>query len=350
MSVAPTHSSTTALAASARILVGRFFTWWVRELGELLPSSWHRRRVDLLIDLTGKAHESRGRRPRVVSLSLDPSEPAAAMAAAAAEAAAERGRVQVRLPAAVSFRRIASLPSVAESTLHEVLGYEMNRLTPFRADDVVHVGEVVARNPDRGTIAVRLSLVERRLIEDLRAARPGCEIVIAGDAETPDTTLPLAGRAPASPGRIDALLGFGVAALAAAVLVYPYLRGAAVESDLAQRAEAARQGAERSAALQRDIAAIVAARNQVAQLVAGTPPLVALLEEIALRLPDDSWLTAVDLDQEVLSVTGNSRSAASLLRAFGASPLFADPHFNSAIVQNPQTGDESFALSVQVKR
>ena len=65
--------------------------------------------------------------------------------------AKRRGRsVTVRLSEELGLRKILELPAAAKDDLNQVLRFEMDRLTPFRADEVCFAHRVVgsdARNP-----------------------------------------------------------------------------------------------------------------------------------------------------------------------------------------------------------
>jgi general secretion pathway protein L len=87
----------------------------------------------------------------------------------------------LRLPAHMLLEREVALPLAAERDLDRVLGYEMDRFTPFSAADVHWARGAVRRDRTKGQIRFRLSMVPKQAIastlEALRmAGRPprGC--------------------------------------------------------------------------------------------------------------------------------------------------------------------------------
>ena len=64
------------------------------------------------------------------------------------------------------------MPAATEENLAQVLSFEMDRLTPFRADEVYFDHRVVGRDAAAATLAV-LVAVARRDIVDSRV-RPAC--------------------------------------------------------------------------------------------------------------------------------------------------------------------------------
>ena len=62
-----------------------------------------------------------------------------------------------------------TLPLAAERDLARVLGYEMDRLTPFRADEVFFSAAIAGRDRARGQLRARLFLVPRAAVAPLLA-------------------------------------------------------------------------------------------------------------------------------------------------------------------------------------
>src|SRR5207247_4977095 len=82
------------------------------------------------------------------------------------EAAGEtRGRVRLCLAREEALVRRVSLPAATEENLEQVLGFEMDRLTPFRAEDVYFDHRVVGRDPTSGQVHVLLAVARRDLVD-----------------------------------------------------------------------------------------------------------------------------------------------------------------------------------------
>ena len=74
------------------------------------------------------------------------------------------------LPSATVLRRSLSLPLAAEPRLREVLAFELDRQTPFSADQVSHQGRVLSRDPATQQMQVELLVLPRaRLDAELQA-------------------------------------------------------------------------------------------------------------------------------------------------------------------------------------
>jgi len=71
---------------------------------------------------------------------------------------------------------------------------------------------------------------------------------------------------------------------------------------------------------------------------------VYLWEQLSRTLPDDSWLTDMKIADGVLTVSGYSQSAASLISLIEDADGFSNPEFKSAVVKAPNVDAERFTL------
>src|SRR5690606_28192983 len=72
------------------------------------------------------------------------------------------------IPSRAVLRRTLQLPVAALENLSSVLGFELDRQTPFRADQVYYDSRVLPHEPDARQTSVQLALITRqRLAEEL---------------------------------------------------------------------------------------------------------------------------------------------------------------------------------------
>ena len=79
----------------------------------------------------------------------------------------------------------------------------------------------------------------------------------------------------------------------------------------------------------------------------GRQPLDAL-NDVALKLPNDAWLTAFSVRKGQVELSGSAKAAAPLLPLFQSSSQFQDVKFNGALTQDA-TGAEHFRLQMKLK-
>ena len=123
-------------------MLGEFFDWWVSQLLELVPSRFRQQTggTDALIADAGEPgmltlfRRRRGVEQRITSVKLD--DPAMLSLKAALNGRPRNEAVLLRPARHQVLERAVALPLAAERELERVLGYEMERLTPFTADEV----------------------------------------------------------------------------------------------------------------------------------------------------------------------------------------------------------------------
>ncbi|MCW5732012.1 MAG: pilus assembly protein PilM, partial [Alphaproteobacteria bacterium] len=145
----------------------RFLRWWGRELRGLLPGPLARLLgldpAFLLVELDGEtlalSLQDGARRQQAGRLA--PGQPASPALA---------GRVVVlRLPANEGLGKTLALPLAAEENLREVLEFEMERQTPFPADQVYFDWRVLERRPAERRLVLRLLVAPRARVEQALA-------------------------------------------------------------------------------------------------------------------------------------------------------------------------------------
>ena len=144
-------------------MLGEFFEWWGRQLLELVPRRLRGETSGgdgLIVDATQQGlltllARRRGTEGRIGQIRLD--EKAQASLRQAVAGRAGRDSLRLRLPGATVLERSVTLPLAAERDLERVLGYEMERLTPFTAAEVFWGFATEERDRARARLALRLT-------------------------------------------------------------------------------------------------------------------------------------------------------------------------------------------------
>ncbi len=369
-------------------MIGDAMTWWSRQMLDLVPARFTRPDPSeagaLLVEpflphrgpggaqpgarLTARADGSE----RVIAeLPLTPDELEGASAIwaqdcarfeqAVSEARGAAGVMPVllRLPPAAALRRDVTLPLAAEAGLDRVLAYEMDRLTPFAAEQVFYSFSVLGRDREAQRLTLRLSLVPKApllpllgLLAASGAAAQAIEIApAAGSGEASVLRIPLEHDAPASARRERLLLraaaiGCGVLALLAILL--PFLLQS-LESRRVERRIAALQPDVRTVqALQRRIAGGSAGAMLVQAERARLGDALGVIAALTAVLPDDSFLTDLALRRGQLTVSGQSPSAARLIPAISANAAFTAPAFSAPVTRIEGQDADLFSIKAGV--
>lgn len=142
-------------ARYAQTPLPRFLAWWGRELRACLPERWRRLLAaeDALLVLEVDGAEltaARRREQAMVEVARLPLAEGDALGAQLEAALGEQGRELRRvllLPPSAVLRRVLTLPAAALDNLRTVLGFELDRQTPFKPEQVNFDSRVLPHEP-----------------------------------------------------------------------------------------------------------------------------------------------------------------------------------------------------------
>ena len=264
------------------------------------------------------------------------------------------GPVTLEVAARAMLQHRTVLPLSAELDLRALLAFELDRFTPFRADQAYWSAAVERRDAKAGRLHVRLLLAPHRLVQPAVAAlsRAGLEparIVAAGDAGAGAITLGAERPPPAWAGRRAQVWAAGAcAALALLAAALPFVQQSLAAAALEARIAALRPELTEAERLRRQIAAsrgtadvVTAARGQIGQPMQA----LAVLTDV---LPDDTVLSQLSARQRTLTLTGRAASAAKLIGSMTALPALRAPAFTAAVVRDEATGTEAFTIRTEL--
>ncbi|GAB3729685.1 PilN domain-containing protein [Luteimonas pelagia] len=260
------------------------------------------------------------------------------------------------LPAADALRRRLVLPAAAVDRLREVVGFEIDRQTPFPAEAVAYDARVVGRRGD-AQVEVELVAVPRTAVQAGRQAlgpldRSLAGIDVAGADGLPvgvNLLAPAERRHVADPWRGWNLALAGVALLTLALALWQVLDNRRDAADAFEQALAPRAQQARQAAIQRQqLQALVEGQAFLDQARAARPAMVEVLDELARRLPDSTYLEKISVEDDRLLIIGLSAEASALVRRLEASSLWRSPALTGALQPDPRTGRDRFTLTAQL--
>ncbi len=261
------------------------------------------------------------------------------------------------LPAAAVLRRNLSLPTAAEPRLREVLAFELDRQTPFSADQVSHQGRVLSRDPATQQMQVELLVLPRaRLDAELQALGPLAQGLAGVDAIEADgrrlglNLLPEGRREQRRDPvrRLNTMLAaVAVVALFGALLLLLHNRSERLE-DLRRQVAEANDQARQARQLRNQLQISAQAANFLATHRASRPTMLELLDELSRRIPDDTSLDKLAVNEGKLVLVGQSRAAPALVGLLQDSPLLSGPALSGAVQADPRSGRDRFTLTADV--
>lgn len=339
--------------------------WWTRQMSGLLPAGWSGRNEQNRAMLIAAMARQPGANGNMLTLSLrrsqreaklgqfDPDLPDAKDRLRALARKRPGAETVLRVPTAMLLEREISLPLAAERDLARVLGYEMDRLTPFQAKDVIWSHEILARDRARNRIMLRLSLIPRAPLASILAWLDGAGLPVsalqAGAGEPP--RLVRLHRGPTARERWDRRLTIAAAAacavLASAALAVPVVRQSLALAAVEDRIEALRPLTAQADTLRRRIAAVQASGDAIAEQRSRSGDSLAALAALTEILPDDTFLTELAMNQRHVALRGQSASAPRLIALLAADPSIRSPSFTAPVTRG-EGGRDQFALQAEV--
>lgn len=342
-----------------------FLSWWKAELVGCLPPRWQawfqdRRETWFAIvdgDELRFQKEGQGEPFARFDLAQQPDIVRADVQRMLGSGPSPERRLLLAAPAGAVLRRSLQFPVAVEQNLRQVLSFEMDRQTPFKAEQV-YFDYQVEPLPGGKQIKVDIALTPKptldALVERSRAlglALDGIDVPKAGSAPRRQgfNLLPESQRARQRDPqkRLNLILGASAVLLLLLVMQQSVANRAQALDGLRVQVDEARTEAR----------AVVALRNQLETAVNGAGYLAARKGEIASvfrvvgdlseRLPDDTWLERLTFRDGSLEIAGQSAESTKLIALLQDSKVLVNPAFMGQISPDARTQKERFTLNAR---
>lgn len=341
---------------------GDFLAWWGRSLAAWVPARWRRAigmdrgRLLLQPDAAGvqlRLQRDDGIRDLAGLPRLEAGDPGLRPALPPELADLPRWLL---LPAASGLRRRMVLPVAARERLRDVVGFEIDRQTPFTADAVAHDARLLGR---RGADQLDVELVvvpqaalaaQRESLGPLGDGLAGVDLAGGDGAPLGVNLLPSAQRrAQRDPARAWNLV-LAVVAVAATIAMLAQLldnRERAL-AELQARADKEARAAREVSLQRQQLATLVEGRAFIEGLRSERPAAIEVIDAAARRLPDDTSLEKLAIDNNQLMLLGISGEASALVgRMAGGGPWRA-PALTGVLQPDPSSGRDRFTLVAEL--
>ncbi|MEE4173250.1 MAG: PilN domain-containing protein [Xanthomonadales bacterium] len=345
---------------------GAFARWWVGELRDMLPAPLRERlqhaqrkvvaRVDggelELFWQEGEALQQL----EVFSLEQDTSVLRPQINDLLAKHELEEAPRVLVLPETGVLRKTLTLPLAAEANLRQALAFEMDRHTPFSADQVHFDYRIIDRDRERGQLHLELVVSPAPPLDDqveqvtLHGLAPSAVDVALDGKPAELNLLPPERRRRVinQQTRLNLLLGAVVVLLLALVMAQSlWLREAQIES-LEAAIEEVRVEARRVQNIRTQIEDASEAAGFMFARRAETPSTVRVLAEVTRLLPDDTYLDRLRVWDGNVQLQGKSDNAQRLIEMVNESPQFAGAGFRGSTRLDGATQKEVFDLNATV--
>ena len=353
---------------SQRLGLLRFLDWWLGELSAMVPSflsgaakTTLERRV--LLEISGNqvtfSRIAAGKvavAGRLDMAALDAAGQKRAFQAELNKVVLQNAEIALCLLPQQMLGNKLSLPLAVEENLRQVIAFEMDRYTPFKAEQVYFDYRLARRDKE---LEISLVLAQRELIDGLlrQLAAWGVQVttvLVADDATNavPRNLLPTEQRQKGKDARLSRLniaLASAAAVLLCVALALPIWQKRETAQALHPLLDEAHQSAAKAENLRRQLEGLMSEYNYLLDKKRGSPPAVAVLEDVTHVLPDDTWVQLFELKGKEVQIQGETASSSKLAGLFEQAKTLHNASFRAPLTKGQSPNSERFQLAAETR-
>ncbi|MEQ1636938.1 MAG: PilN domain-containing protein [Methylococcales bacterium] len=356
------------LKLDTNIDLGAFWSWWVKELLAALPAnvatSLYYSKGWLIVEPDAEQlkliFQNRSESTVLGEFDTSPEAKARLRTLLEEQALVANAEVLIRIPEALGMNKILTLPEAASANIQQVLTYELDRYTPFKADqvyyDILRLGK-----PLNGQVKLALVLVQKSVLDTLtdQVEDLGLQAGYADYALQPIThlqgkerynLLPLGLRHVRS--KKPRVIMFASLALAASLLLtvlgMPLWAAYQGIDKLKSHVRIVEKQAFQIEETKRGIDYLYKSTDKLITKKSHAPMLIDIINTISKLLKDDTWVSQIKYSNGNLELLGESANASDLLATLEKTKYFKNARFISPVTQDQSSGKERFQLSTEI--
>lgn len=254
-------------------------------------------------------------------------------------------------------RRILSLPLSAEGKLREVVSFEIDRQTPFTLDQVYFEARVIGRNLQTKLCQVELIVLPKQTLEKnlkplgvLAGDLSGADVLDEGMQVLNINLLPANLRSARSNQNIPVNLGLALAGFVLLLLAMNQVLGnrERVQLEWEQKVEVAQAQAKQANVFREQLKRAGKAELFLQKFRGSQPAMLTLINDLTKRIPDDTALDKLSVNEGRLVLVGQSKQAAALVGQLQGSPYISSPALAGAVQPDARTNRDRFTLTATV--
>lgn len=356
--------------ATLSLGAAQFFRWWFGELAVFLPARWrsslkHERRqlvVALAKDEVAFSYRHGGTLRDLGSIPFAPGsngEVADRVKRLVRGSRLNVEEVVLHLAGGGVLRRQVELPLAAMENLREVLSFEMDRHTPFSAEEVYFDYRLISTDKAAKRLDIDLAVVPRAIADDavgrlvdwaLNPDRLESDDFGGRDGEKFNLLPSSNGRTGGGGSRrLTVILAVLACILFAVALYLPVRAKEEVLAEAEARLVAIKIEAAEASAIGEEVDEVLKRGRFVIGLKNSKPIFAELLNEVTELLPDDTWLIRFGWNNDRVTLSGYSGSSSQLIGLLEGSDLLKEVRFISPLTVDQRIGLERFNLSAQLE-
>ena len=261
--------------------------------------------------------------------------------------------IVVRLAGHLGMRKLIDLPLAAKDDLHQLLEFELDRLTPFKVENVCFAWRIEDMDGKAGRMQVALEVAPKDIVDRARnlAKMHGRDIdrvELEGTGNEPlDLLQHDLDQKPAG-SWLNRLLRLTTLVLLFVSIALPLKKQIAAIDQLEAEIATVRAKAEESLVLREQLAFHSNEADFLTNARNSRPTLTATLAELTRLIPDHSHILQLRISENSIDLNGIANKASELLAILDESPMLASPRFKSQVTKDQRSGKERFQISVDL--
>jgi len=345
---------------------GQFFQWWGGELSNAMPAplrariQYARRKLLIRVD-DGEIALSVSDAESIQLLDTLPADQDVQIQQQRTRELLQQHELtevsrDLLLSEAVVLRTEVVMPLVAEANLRQALAYEMDRHTPFQAEEVFYSWRILNRDRESGQLHFELYVTPREPVEASierlkRLGLPPTGVDVAvNDSPLGINLLPAALRYHIINQQVRVNWVIGVVTVF--LMVFVMAQSLWLREHQMQAIEESIDKVRAEAMAVQQIRKQIDDANEAAGFLQGRKIQngykVEVLAELTRILPADTYLDRLSLHAETAQMQGKSASAQSLIELMNDSPYFENASFRGPTRLDNRSRKEIFDLSANI--
>ncbi|OQK16694.1 hypothetical protein AU255_01955 [Methyloprofundus sedimenti] len=270
-------------------------------------------------------------------------------------------KIVLRVPEQLSVTQDVFLPAAAESNLRQVMSYELDRYTPFKADQVYFDFIKLGPANNKALVHLLLVLVKKDSLESMYQhclelglqpfyADSAARVVGFDESANQYNLLPSDLCQKANKKPLFIMLGSAMVTLILIIIlmILPISSATDQLNELKQRARKVEKVALEIEDSKKSIDYLFQATRALIDKKKAASSVIELMNKVTEVFGDDTWVSNWRYYDNTLQLTGQSGSASNLIASLEKTELFRNTKFISPVTKDNRSGLERFKISTEV--
>lgn len=347
-----------------------FLRWWAKELAFLVPIKirqfFHSPQAVIIVRANDTqfefSYEIGVERKHLASVVRDVSK-AQAVKNLLADERFKNAICVLRLLNQDTLLKTVNLPLAAQTNVEQVVSYELDRYSPFKADQVYFSTRIERIDTETAQITVQILLTPKKILENLYkdCQMLGITPFVIDVESVPNDLQNLHSAYNLLPQNLRPKIKNTSRWIMSGLLVLSGLLSiSGLIFPIWLEYQAIENLQNKISKIDKEVKAIKNVQSEMDLLREETqllidekiamPPVVTTLNEISVLMQDDSWLSYLQYSDGQIQLQGESKTASNLLADLEASDYFAKVSFASPVTQDKASGLERFQITADVTK